>query len=175
MTEQWALKLGHLRPEFTLHLNLPCLIPIKAELKLTEDIRSRPHRVQSPHTNCATAFFPSRTAGPQLCPFPPYGLDSGLVCFSFLSISMAQEKQSNHLSWPSFNLPHASKACLQCDFYLLKTCKCFSESFSINLIFGMKYRKKLHHLLLNNTATQPFPMCWRLSCRSTVHKHGRCS
>lgn len=76
MMEQWALKMGHLRPKFTLPLNLPCLIPTKTELKLSEDIRSQPHRFQSLLTNC-------EWQDPSSAPFPSYGLNSGLVYFFF--------------------------------------------------------------------------------------------
>ena len=161
--EQWALKMGHLCPKFTLPLTLPCLIPIKTELKLSEDIRSQLHHFQSPLTNC-------EWQDPSSAPFPSYGLNSGLVYFFFFRFHWHKKKQSNSLLCPSPNLPHSRKACLQGDYYFLKICKCFSESLSFNLKFGMKYSMKQHHQLFNNTTKQQFPIC---SYRVTVHKHVR--
>lgn len=158
--EQWALKMGRLCPKFTLPLNLPCLIPTKTELKLSEDIRSQPHRFQSPLTNC-------EWQDPSSAPFPSLWVKQWPSLFFLLSISLAEEKQSNSLLCPSLNLPHSRKACLQGDYYLLKTCKCFSESLSFNLKFGMKYSMKLHHWLVSNTIKQPFPICCFIGAQST--------
>ena len=101
--EQWALKMVHLCPKFTLPLNLPCPIPTKAELKLSEDIRSQPHRFQSPLTNW-------EWQDPSSAPFPSLWVKQWTSLFFLLSISLTQEKQSNSLLCPSLNLPHSRKA-----------------------------------------------------------------
>lgn len=76
------------------------------------------------------------------------GLGSDLVC-----LCLPFNVTSPHL-------PHSRKACSQGNVYLLKTCKCFCESFSINLILGTKYTKQQHHLLFNKSTGQPFPLSW---------------